>query len=242
MWGDRGACPRVAAGEAGACGCPAGSVRLSPGVWGREPFFPAASGSGRQRATSRPPPAAERPAQAPRVPGPSRPRPRLLSRPVRAPTQTPRPPAPRGSPRPAHLAATPRTPGSRGLAWPGTLREARGSGTPLAGREGEGAARLGLRSLPPSAEGTTWRRAGAGPGRGQAAGMGAGPEGAVRPRPAPSWPACPRVVEVFLRGLLFPSSRCVPARRGRDIIVTFESLRTVGINRSPEHHHGMRVR
>lgn len=74
------------------------------------------------------------------------------------------PPAKPESPRPAHLAAARRTSASSGLAGPGAMRKQRGSGF-LRDGEGSSADRMQLRLLPPSAEATIWRRAGAGPGR-----------------------------------------------------------------------------
>lgn len=123
----------------------------SPGVWVAEPVFPPASVGRRQGATSRTPlGASEGQTRGPRAPtqlpkAQAARSPQTLTPALAAPA----PRQPRGTPRPAHFAATRRTSGRSGMASPGAMRKERGSGTLRAGRR-VGAARVRLQLLSPS--------------------------------------------------------------------------------------------
>lgn len=123
---------------------------------------------------ARPPPQCPSPGRTRRRRAPLRPgRPRSRPQP---------PPSPEGSRRPAHLTAARNKFGSSGPVRPGAGgKKWRGLRSQRAGDVG-GTARVSLRLPPSCTEGTTWRRAGAGPGesgRDLVGGAGPGVAGAL---------------------------------------------------------------
>lgn len=231
-----------------------GCVSPSPGVWMREPLFPPASVNTRQRTTSCSPSRAGLVPPAPAAGGPAA----LGARTPPSRPWRPRPPpwSPAdsdGSPRPAHLAATRKTPGSSGPARTGAGRKERGLRTRRAEDGGGSNAAL------PGRDSTCCRPAprkqhGDGPGRGpgqrggawavepRAAGRGpweAEPRGRGPPRPHP----LPDPLSAFNKaryflGLAIPAVLCLRSgERQHEIIVFLKSLRKVEINRSHKHNH-----
>lgn len=162
-----------------------------PGVSVYDPVFPPTSVNRRQGATSHSP-APSRGRRGTRA-GRARPLPQnpeaqaaLGARGLRSdPDARAGGPGPEGSPRPAHLAATRRTPGSSEPPRPGVMRKQRRSTTRRTGHLGC-TAQVRLRLLWSSTEGTTWRRAGAGPGL--MGGAGAGRGNPVKERRGPGRP------------------------------------------------------